>query len=75
MRKRPAVGIRNPQGEKFGLHTLDAAGIAGLRDLIAQHQSKAERVLDQAVAVRVCCGGGYAAFWLVGWVRRWRSRR
>ncbi len=63
-RKSWVVGIKSPQGEKIGLRTLDAADVAGLRDVIAQHQSKAERALDQAVAVRVCYEAGYEGFWL-----------
>ena len=69
-RKSWVVGIKSPQGEKIGLRSLDAADVAGLRGVIAQHQSKAERALDQGVTVRVCCEAGYEGFWLARWLEQ-----
>ena len=46
-------GIKSLQGEKIGLHTLRAAEVAELKSLIEKRRSRAERVLGQAVDVRV----------------------
>ncbi len=67
-RKSWVVGIKSPQGEKIGLHTLAAADVAGLKSLIEERRGRAERTLDQAVAVRVCYEAGYEGFWLARWL-------
>ena len=67
-RKSWVVGIKSPQGEKIGLHTLRAADVAGLQGLIEQRRSRAERALGRAVEVRVCYEAGYEGFWLARWL-------
>ena len=69
-RKSWVVGIKSPQGEKIGLHTLGAADVAGLQGLIEQRRSRAERTLDRAVDVRVCYEAGYEGFWLARWLEQ-----
>ena len=69
-RKSWTAGIKSPLGEKIGLHTLGAADVAGLQDLIEQRRSKAERTLDRAVDVRVCYEAGYEGFWLARWLEQ-----
>ena len=69
-RKSWVVGLKSPQGEKIGLHTLNAAGVAGLKCLLEERRSRAEQTLGQAVNVRVCYEAGYEGFWLVRWLER-----
>ena len=69
-RKSWLAGIKSPQGEKIGLHTLRAADVAGLKGLIEERRCRAERSLDRAVAVRVCYEAGYEGFWLARWLKQ-----
>ena len=64
------VGLKSPLGQKIGLHTLGAADVEGLKSLIGQHRSKAERALGRAVEVRICYEAGYEGFWLARWQKR-----
>ena len=45
-RKSWVVGIKSPVNDRIGLHTLVAANVDALRDLIERHRAKAEQVLD-----------------------------
>ncbi|MDE0418443.1 MAG: IS110 family transposase [bacterium] len=69
-RKSWVVGIKSPQGEKIGLHTLRAADVVGLKGLIEERRCRAERALDRAVTVRVCYEAGYEGFWLARWLQQ-----
>ena len=69
-RKSWLVGFKSPQGKKIGLHTLGAADVAGLRRLIEEHRSRAERALGRRVEVRVCYEAGYEGFWLARWLQQ-----
>ena len=69
-RKSWVVGIKSPQGEKIGLHTLRAADVVGLKGLIEERRCRAERALDRAVTVRVCYEAGYEGFWLARWLKQ-----
>ena len=69
-RKSWIAGIKSPQGEKIGLHTLRAADVAGLKGLIEQRRSRAERALERTVDVRVCYEAGYEGFWLARWLEQ-----
>ena len=42
-RKSSLVGIKSPASERIGLHSLEAADMAGLCDLIELHHAKAEQ--------------------------------
>ena len=41
------IGIKSPASERIGLHSLGAANVAGLKDLIEHQQAKAERALGR----------------------------
>ena len=76
-RKSWAVGLKSPLrakigllSEKIGLHTLDAADVAGLKGLLEQHRSRAEQALGLGVEVRVCYEAGYEGFWLARWLQQ-----
>ena len=69
-RKSWVVGIKSPQSEKIGLHTLGAADVAGLKTLIEQRRSRAKQALGRAVAVRICYEAGYEGFWLARWLEQ-----
>jgi len=69
-RKSWTVGIKSPLSEKIGLHTLGAADVAGLKDQIEVHCSRAARALERAVDVRVCYEAGYEGFWLARWLEQ-----
>ena len=64
------AGIKSPQGEKIGLHTLGAADVTGLKGLIEERRSRAERALGRDVDVRVCYEAGYEGFWLARWLEQ-----
>ena len=53
-RKSWVVGIKSPASERIGLHSLGAADVVGLKDLIEHQQTKAERALGREVRV-LCC--------------------
>ena len=40
-RKSWVVGIKSPVNERIGLHTIEAANVDALRDLIERHRAKA----------------------------------
>ncbi len=69
-RKSWVVGLKSPLAEKIGLHTLGAADVAGLKGLLEQHRSRAERALGRGVEVRVCYEAGYEGFWLARWLKQ-----
>ena len=58
-------GVKNPASERIGLHSLSAADVEGLRNVIEQHRAKAERSLGREVRVLCCYEAGYEGFWLV----------
>ena len=62
------VGIKSPTGERIGLHTLGAADVQGLKDLIEHHHAKAERALCRNVRILCCYEAGYEGFWLARWL-------
>ena len=53
-RKSWVIGIESPASERIGLHSLGAADVVGLKDLIEHQQTKAERALGREVRV-LCC--------------------
>ena len=63
-RKSWVVGIKSPVNDRICLHTLEAANVDALRDLIERHRAKAEQVLDHEVRVLNCYEAGYEGFWL-----------
>ena len=67
-RKSWVVGIKSPVNDRIGLHTIEAANVDALRDLIERHRAKAERVLDHEVRVLNCYEAGYEGFWLARWL-------
>ena len=67
-RKSWVVGIKSPQGEKTGLHTLAAADVKELRILIEQQRTKAAQALGRSVQVLCCYEAGYEGFWLARWL-------
>ena len=67
-RKSWVVGIKSPVNERIGLHTIEAANVDALRDLIERHRAKAERVLDREVRVLNYYEAGYEGFWLARWL-------
>ena len=69
-RKSWVIGIKSPQGEKIGLHTLRAADVADLKNMIEQRRFRAEQALGGAVNVRVCYEAGYEGFWLARWLEQ-----
>ena len=56
------IGIKSPASERIGLHSLGAANVAGLKDLIEHQQAKAERALGREVRVLCCYEAGYEGF-------------
>ena len=64
------VGVKSPNSERIGLHSLGPADVEGLRNLIEQQQAKAERALDREVRVLCCYEAGYEGFWLVRWLEQ-----
>ena len=72
-RKSWEVGIKSPASERIGLHSLGAADVVGLKDLIEHQQTKAERALGREVRVLCCYEAGYEGFWLVRWLDRTMS--
>ncbi len=67
-RKSWVVGIKSPVNERIGLHTIEAANVDALRDLIEHHRAKAERVLEREARVLNCYEAGYEGFWLARWL-------
>ena len=67
-RKSWVVGIKSPVNERIGLHTIEAANVDALGDLIERHRAKAKRVLDREVRVLNCYEAGYEGFWLARWL-------
>ena len=67
-RKSWVIGLKSPLGEKIGLHTLGTADVAGLRNLLEHHRSRAEQALGREVRVQVCYEAGYEGFWLARWL-------
>ena len=72
-RKSWMVGIKSPASERIGLHSLGAADVVGLKDLIEHQQTKAERALGREVRVLCCYEAGYEGFWLARWLDRTMS--
>ncbi len=64
------VGIKSPTNERIGLHSLGAADVDGLRDLVERQRAKAERALGGDVRVLCCYEAGYEGFWLARWLDR-----
>ena len=54
-RKSWVIGIKSPASERIGLHSLGAADVVGLKDLIEHQQTKAERTPPVKTAPPVCC--------------------
>ena len=54
-RKSWVIGIKSPASERISLHSLGAADVVGLKDLIEHQQIKAERALGREVRVLCCC--------------------
>ena len=69
-RKSWVVGIKSPANEKIGLHSLGPADKEGLRDLIENQRTKAERSLDRELRVLCCYEAGYEGFWLARWLEQ-----
>ena len=75
-RKSWVVGIKSPVNERIGLHTIEAANVGALQDLIERHRAKAERVLKREMRVLNCYEAGYEGFgWHVGSTVPWPLRR
>ena len=69
-RKSWVVGIKGPASERIGLHSLGAADVESLRDLIEHQRAKAERTIGHEVRVLCCYEAGYEGFWLARWLDR-----
>ena len=69
-RKSWVVGIKSSASERIGLHSLGAADVVGLKDLIEHQQTKAERALGREVRVLCCYEAGYEGFWLARFGKR-----
>ena len=67
-RKSWVIGIKSPVSDRIGLHTIEAAGVEALQDLIERHRAKAERGLEREVRVLNCYKAGYEGFWLARWL-------
>ena len=67
-RKSWVVGIKSPTSERIGMHSLEAADVKGLSDLIERHRAGAERTLGHEVRVLCCYEAGYEGFWLARWL-------
>ena len=72
-RKSWVIGIKSPASERIGLHSLGAADVVGLKDLIEHQQTKAERALGREVRVLCCYEAGYEGLWLARWLDRTMS--
>ena len=57
-RKSWVVGIKGPASERIGLHSLGAADVESLRDLIEHQRAKAERTIGREVRVLCCYEAG-----------------
>ena len=62
------VGIKSPASERIGMHSLEAADVEGLKDLIERQRARAERDLGHEVRVLCCYEAGYEGFWLARWL-------
>ena len=58
-RKSWVIGIKSPVSDRIGLHTIEAADVEALQDLIERHRAKAERGLEREVRALNCCEAGY----------------
>ena len=67
------VGINSPTSARIGLHSLGAADVDALRELVERQRAKAERALGGDVRVLCCYEAGYEGFWLARWLDRWMS--
>ena len=67
------VGINSPTSDRIGLHSLGAADVDALRELVERQRAKAERALGGDVRVLCCYEAGYEGFWLARWLDRWMS--
>ena len=75
-RKSWVAGIKSPQSEKIGLHTLGAADVAGLKGLVEERRSRAERAFGRPWTCGCATRPSTRGFgWHAGWSRRWRPRR
>ena len=72
-RKSWVVGVKSPASERIGLHSLGAADVEGVRDLIDRQRTKAERALGRELDVLCCYEAGYEGFWLARWLDRTMS--
>ena len=64
------VGIKGPTSERIGLHSLGAADVDDLKDLVERQRAKAERDLGRELRVLCCYEAGYEGFWLARWLDR-----
>lgn len=64
------VGIKSPLGERIGLHSLGAADVERLCDLIARHRAQSERAVGNPMREVCCFEAGYEGFWLARWLDR-----
>lgn len=62
------IGIKGPTSERIGLHSLGAADVNGLKDLVERQRAKAERALGRELDVLCCYEAGYEGFWLARWL-------
>ena len=69
-RKGWVVGLKNPLGERIGLHSIGAADVEGLKGLAEHHRAKAERATDREVRTVCCYEAGCEGFWLARWLDR-----
>jgi transposase len=72
-RKSWVVGVKSPASERIGLHSLGAADVEGVRDLIDRQRTKAARALGRELDVLCCYEAGYEGFWLARWLDRTMS--
>ena len=68
------VGIKGPTSERIGLHSLGAADVDGLKDLVERQRAKAERDLGREVRVLCLFSDialeGSATSEMTGWAER-----
>ena len=62
------VGIKSPTSERIGIHTLGAADVDGLKDLVERQWAKAERAVGRELRVLCCYEASYEGFWLARWL-------
>ena len=62
------AGIKSPASERIGLHSLGAADVDALQDLIERHQARAGQSLGREARVLCCYEAGYEGFWLARWL-------